>query len=87
MGARHSAWSRRNNARAIGQIILGDGNNNVLSGTADDDTLDAGAGNDALEGGEGIDTARYASAAAAVAISLNMARAQKSGGAMGCIPA
>jgi Ca2+-binding RTX toxin-like protein len=72
---------------AIGQIILGDGNNNVLSGTADDDTLDAGAGNDALEGGEGIDSARYASAAAAVATSLNMARAQKSGGAMGCIPA
>jgi len=72
---------------AIGQIILGDGNNNVLSGTADDDTLDAGAGNDARNGGEGIDTARHASAAATVTASLSMARAQKSGGAMGCIPA
>jgi len=72
---------------AIGQIISGDGSNNMPSGTADDDTLDPGAGNDARNGGEGIDTARCASAAAAVISNLSMARAQKSGGAMGCIPA
>lgn len=61
--------------------LTGDANANALDGGAGNDTLDGGAGNDVLAGGTGTDTASYASAAAAVTVSLALTTAQNTGGA------
>jgi Ca2+-binding RTX toxin-like protein len=56
------------------------GNDNLF-GQAGNDVLDGGPGNDLLHGGSGSDTASYASAAAAVTISLAIAGEQDTVGA------
>jgi Ca2+-binding RTX toxin-like protein len=75
---------------ASNETINGLGGNDVMSGLAGNDTLigglgndtlDGGAGNDVLTGGDGIDTASYASATAAVTVSLALGTAQNTGGA------
>ena len=53
-----------------GDTITGDAGNNILYGYSGDDTLDGGAGDDKLMGMDGGDTASYASATAAVTVSL-----------------
>ncbi len=50
--------------------ITGDANNNILHGDIGGDVIDGGAGNDQIFGDDGADTASYASAAAAVSVSL-----------------
>ena len=61
--------------------IVGDGEDNVLTGCDGDDTLSGGGGNDTLygndgtdtlDGGEGYDTASYARATAVVTVDLSM---------------
>ena len=61
--------------------LQGDDDNDTLLGGAGNDTLDGGAGSDSLNGGAGTDTASYASAAAAVSVSLLLTTAQDTGGA------
>jgi len=61
--------------------LLGMGGNDILDGGAGNDVLEGGLGDDSLEGGTGTDTASYASAAAAVTVSLAIAGAQATGGA------
>jgi len=61
--------------------LTGNGGDNALSGGAGNDTLEGAAGNDALDGGVGIDTASYASATAAVTVSLALPGAQNTVGA------
>ncbi len=60
--------------------ISGKGGDDLLAGGSGGDTLDGGAGYDRLDGGMGIDTASYASAGAAVAVSLAVAGPQDTGG-------
>ena len=64
---------------ARGDLLSGQDNNDVLnglagndqlSGGAGSDTLDGGLGDDTLDGGDNSDTASYASATAAVTVSL-----------------
>lgn len=55
--------------------------NDHLDGGAGDDYLDGGAGNDYLDGGLGVDTASYASASAAVRVSLGESGQQNTRGA------
>jgi Ca2+-binding RTX toxin-like protein len=70
-------------------LLAGDGNDTLdgglgkdaLTGGAGNDTLDGGAGNDTLTGGEGSDTASYASATAAVTLSLAITKTQNTNGA------
>lgn len=71
-------------------LLSGNGGNNVLQGLAGNDsllggggndTLDGGSGNDTLDGGSGIDTASYASATAALVVSLAVDTVQLTGGA------
>ena len=62
-------------------VINGSTGNDVLLGFAGNDILNGGAGNDKLNGGDGSDTATYASAAAAVVVSLANSAAQNTGGA------
>ena len=52
-------------------VLLGGGGNDNLYGEDGDDLLEGGAGNDRIDGGAGNDTASYASAAAAVTVSLS----------------
>ena len=75
---------------ALGNIIFGGNAGNTLFGEDGDDTLnggngndilDGGGGNDLLNGGAGTDTASYASANAAVTVSLSVTGAQATGGA------
>jgi Ca2+-binding RTX toxin-like protein len=61
--------------------ISGLAGNDKLTGGAGNDTLDGGAGNDTLTGSEGSDTASYASATAAVTVSLAITKAQNTKGA------
>ena len=61
--------------------LTGHAGNDRLLGGDGSDTLDGGAGNDLLAGGPGADTASYASAAAAVRVSLATTAAQATGGA------
>ncbi|MGE0664644.1 MAG: PQQ-dependent sugar dehydrogenase [Hyphomonadaceae bacterium] len=61
--------------------IYGGAGNDQLSGDAGDDALDGGIGNDALNGGGGFDFADYATAGAAVTVSVAAAGAQNTGGA------
>ena len=42
-------------ASTAGDLIIGDGNANTLSGLAGDDVISGGAGNDTLQGGDGDD--------------------------------
>ncbi|WP_414014541.1 calcium-binding protein [Limnohabitans sp.] len=62
-------------------LLKGGGGNDLLDGGSGNDTLDGGAGNDRLIGGGGTDTASYASAAAAVTVSLALTTAQNTVGA------
>lgn len=52
-------------------VLFGGAGNDNLYGEEGDDLLEAGAGNDRIDGGAGNDTASYASAAAAVTVSLS----------------
>ena len=62
-------------------VIIGNSGNNVLSGAGGNDTLTGGLGDDTLNGGANTDTASYATAAAAITVSLAVAAAQNTGGA------
>lgn len=62
-------------------VILGGVGADSLLGSSGNDTLDGGNGDDSLDGGAGLDTASYAGAGAAVAVSLLLAGAQATGGA------
>ena len=53
----------------------------LLRGLEHDDLLTGGAGNDTFDGGDGSDTASYASATAAVSVSLAVTTAQNTKGA------
>lgn len=57
-------------------VIDGGAANDVLSGGGGDDKFAGGDGDDRLSGGSGIDTARYATAAAAVTVSLALTSVQ-----------
>ncbi|EGF93283.1 hemolysin-type calcium-binding repeat 2 copies family protein [Asticcacaulis biprosthecium C19] len=70
--------------------LHGEGGNDSLSGLSggdelyggeDGDVLEGGLGNDTIDGGAGNDTASYASATAAVTVSLAITVAQNTGGA------
>lgn len=52
--------------------LRGEGGDDVIYGGTGNDSLDGGSGKDILVGGSGIDTASYASAAAAVRVRLSM---------------
>lgn len=60
--------------------ITGGGGNDAAHGGSGDDTVDGGAGDDFLYGGAGLDIASYASAAAAVTVSLTVSTAQNTVG-------
>jgi len=62
-------------------LLTGNAGANRLEGGGGNDTLEGAAGNDFVDGGEGLDTASYANAAAAVAVSLAIVGAQNTGGA------
>ena len=63
-------------------VINGGAGNDTLSGLGGNDTLEGGLGNDLLNGGAaGSDTARYASALAAVTVSLALTIQQNTVGA------
>ncbi|KAB1085063.1 calcium-binding protein [Neorhizobium galegae] len=61
--------------------ITGAGGNDDAHGGAGDDLIDGGDGNDFLHGGVGTDTLTYASATAAVTVSLATITAQNTSGA------
>jgi len=61
-------------------VIQGLAGNDTLKGGQSDDRLEGGAGNDRLEGGAGTDIASYATASAAVNVSL-LLEGQNTGGA------
>lgn len=61
--------------------LYGSFHSDVLTGDAGDNVLRGRGGDDVLRGGAGIDTADYADAEAAVAVSLLIAGAQDTGGA------
>src|SRR5215510_4069542 len=65
----------------FGDELQGLGSNDTLSGLGGADTLEGGAGDDTLDGGMGSDTASYASADAAVSVSLAIAGPQATGSA------
>jgi Ca2+-binding RTX toxin-like protein len=60
--------------------LIGSSTDNLITGGEGDDTLDGAAGSDTLDGGNGSDTASYASASAAVTVSLGMTGSQITGG-------
>jgi Ca2+-binding RTX toxin-like protein len=67
---------------AYSDQLTGDGHANDLHGGGGDDTVDGGAGDDTMAGGAGADTASYATAPAAVTVTLeNPGSAQTTGGA------
>src|SRR5262245_39414495 len=65
----------------FGDELQGLGGNDTLSGSGGADVFDGGDGDDSLDGGSGSDTASYASADAAVAVSLAITGPQATGGA------
>ena len=65
-----SAYSDTLTGDALANVLDGGALNDTLVGGAGNDTLVGGAGDDSLVGGDGLDTASYASAAAAVTASL-----------------
>jgi len=52
-------------------MLVGDGENNILSGGAGADILQGNGGNDTLDGGEGLDTAVFSEKTHAVVLTLN----------------
>jgi Ca2+-binding RTX toxin-like protein len=56
---------------AFSDILIGDGNANVINGGDGNDLLMGGAGADTLNGGNGTDTASYANALSAIAVTIN----------------
>ena len=69
----------RGNASA--NVLTGGDGADTLDGGDGDDRLIGGAGDDTLNGGAATDTADYATAGAAVTVSLALATAQNTGGA------
>ena len=65
----------------LNNIITGNSAANTINGGTGNDTLDGGAGKDTIIGGEGNDTASYASASAAVTVSLAITKTQNTKGA------
>src|SRR5262245_22790982 len=65
----------------FGDELQGFGGNDTLSGSGGADTVEGGAGDDTRDGAAGTDTASYASADAAVSVSLAIAGPQATGGA------
>jgi Ca2+-binding RTX toxin-like protein len=64
-----------------GNDTLGGGDgNDTLRGGVGDDVIDGGAGNDRIEGGDGPDTASFATAGAAVTVSLALTTQATGGG-------
>jgi Ca2+-binding RTX toxin-like protein len=66
---------------AFNDGLTGDANANMIAGGGGNDTIDGGLGDDTLDGGAGGDTASYASASAAVSVSLAIVGAQATGSA------
>ena len=66
---------------ALSNSINGGQGNDTLNGAGGSDTLEGGAGDDSVDGGAGKDLATYASAAAAVVVSLATSGAQNTSGA------
>ena len=69
---------------AQNDVMYGYGGNDTISGNGGDDTIDGGAGNDTLNGGtHGAvgDTVSYATATAAVTVTLARTSSQNTGGA------
>ena len=62
-------------------VLAGGAGNDTLQGGQGNDTLNGGVGNDVIDGGAGVNTATYASSAAAVAVDLRILAAQNTGGA------
>ena len=67
--------------RAIADEMRGGSGNDTLAGLGSADTLDGGPGDDILDGGSSSDTASYASAVAAVSVSVAATGPQDTGGA------
>jgi Ca2+-binding RTX toxin-like protein len=63
----------------LANVLKGNLADNLLSGRGGNDTLEGGLGRDTLDGGADRDTAAYTAAGAAVTV--NLAKAQASGGA------
>ena len=61
--------------------LKGDAGNDTIYGGVGDDRVDGGSGDDLMDAGLGEDTAVYASATAAVSVSLAVTTAQATGGA------
>jgi Ca2+-binding RTX toxin-like protein len=76
-----SSFNDRLTGSGVDNVLNGGAGHDTLSGGGGADTLDGGAGNDVLNGGAGIDIASYASAAAAVKVSLAITGAQNTLGA------
>lgn len=70
------AWATGN---ALDNVITGGSGDNTLLGADGNDTLIGGAAFDMLDGGGGIDTVDYSTAAARVAVNLELGR-QNTGG-------
>ncbi len=62
-------------------LLTGTVGDDQLRGFDGDDTIEGGAGNDTMDGGAGNDTLSYASATAAITVSLALTTAQNTGGA------
>lgn len=56
---------------AFNDVLIGDGNANVINGGDGNDWLIGGAGADTLIGGNGVDTVSYANALSAIAVTIN----------------
>lgn len=65
---------------AYADVLTGSSANNVINGGDGNDSIDGGAGSDTLVGGLGTDTLSYATASAAVAVTLATTSAQSTGG-------
>jgi len=66
---------------AFNDTLIGDDGADTLRGAGGNDVLEGGLGNDALDGGLGLDTASYATATSAVAVSLAVLGNQNTRGA------
>jgi Ca2+-binding RTX toxin-like protein len=62
------------------EALVGSAFNDALTGGTGNDVINGGAGSDTLNGGAGIDTVSYATATAAVTVSLAVTTAQATGG-------
>jgi Ca2+-binding RTX toxin-like protein len=66
-------------AATAGSTLIGNGGDDILNGGTGADTLDGGAGADRMDGKAGVDTVTYASAPAAVTVTLNDGNANDGG--------